>query len=283
MIDRKSLLKQLKEEVNDIEKLINNPKKYYINNKKIMNLLKVGVAVDRLLPFIITSVICFNWEMMRGNTPFITNDVVQEASVSKYMSSNGEEKINYSFDYEYDEEFIEYRTSWEEKENDFYEQTVTSYRVDNYLNLSNVEEILSMSKEELDEKLVVENVTTNLKNDINKEEVKAENIVAINIVYNDKNNTIIRDETIGEDMASSICYLLEAIVWGNFFRILKKKIGKEKVKKYLDEKYEKYEAKTEDYDKRTLEDWKKILKLKKENLSLLDDSYLNTENKKLVK
>jgi len=283
MIDRKSLLKQLKEEVNDIEKLINNLKKYYINNKKIMNLLKVGVAVDRLLPFIITSVICFNWEMMRGNTPFITNDVVQEASVSKYMSSNGEEKINYSFDYEYDEEFIEYRTSWEEKENDFYEQTVTSYRVDNYLNLSNVEEILSMSKEELDEKLVVENVTTNLKNDINKEEVKAENIVAINIVYNDKNNTIIRDETIGEDMASSICYLLEAIVWGNFFRILKKKIGKEKVKKYLDEKYEKYEAKTEDYDKRTLEDWKKILKLKKENLSLLDDSYLNTENKKLVK
>lgn len=129
MKNNKYLLKQL---TSDIERL-----QYKIEHRCISNvrsfvartLIKSGIAIDYALPFIISSVLAYNNLISEGYNPLHFDDVAVKAGIETIDTSSGVHIEHISFDFIYDNRLIEYSTGWIINDNNLYERTVTSYKL----------------------------------------------------------------------------------------------------------------------------------------------------------
>lgn len=272
MNSRDKLVNKLCIDVKKLENKIEHRKLYNIRNVVLKSFLKSGIALDYAFPFIIASIVIALSYQSKDKSPFRIDEITQKASVETIDTSSGIHLENISYDFDYNNKLIEYSTGWIINDKGLYERTVTSYRLSDKLDLSKTDEILSMSKEEIEKILVVTNVQKICKNILTLED-EIYNSNALIIVNHKKsdNEIIIRKETSEENLLQGVLYIIESLIWGNSFRLIEKVF----VKTYLRDKLVEYETSLRLISKEELEEMKKILELKKQNLTMINETTTN--------
>lgn len=272
MKNRNELVNKLSKDVKKLENKIEHRKIYNIRNFVVKSLLKSGIAIDYALPFILASIVIAHSYSAKGNAPFHIDEITEKASIETIDTSSGIHLENVSYDFSYDDELIEYLTGWVTNDKGLYERTVTSYRISDEINLSETDKILSMSKEEIENMLVVTNVQTICKNTLTPEDkiYDADALIVINHSESE-NETITRQETSSENIWNSIWFIIMALCWGNNVRNIEKLF----VKTYIRDRLREYEPLFRQINKEELETMKRILEVKKQNLAMIDETSNN--------
>lgn len=276
MKNNHELVAKLNNDVNKLQNKIAHRNLYNVRNFVVQALLKSGIAIDYALPFILAAIIFANSQTAKGNTPFRINEITEKAGIETMDTSNGIHIEHISYDFNYDDELIEYTTGWIVNDKGLYERTVTSYRLSDEIDLDDTEKILSMSKEELEQLLVITNVKTIKKNTLDAED-SIYNDDAIIVVNHSESETetITRLETSSENTWGTILYIILALCWGNNFRNIEKIF----VKTYLRDRLREYEPLFRQINKEELETMKKMLKVKQENLAMVSCTEKSVDNK----
>ncbi len=268
MIDNNELMKKLTKDANRLQNKIEHRKLYNIRNAVVRSLIKSGIAVDYALPFIIVAMIIANAQTSKGNAPFRVDEIVEKAGIETIDTSSGIHLEHLSYDFDYDDELIEYSTGWIVNEQGLYERTVTSYRLNDDIDLENKEKILEMTKDDIDNALVITDIKTVKKNALNPEDQIYNSDAIIVIDHSEsEEETITRLETKSENFWHSLWYIVLVLSYGNNVRILEKIF----VKTYMRDKLREYEPSFRKINKEELDKMKKILKMKQENLSMLNN------------
>lgn len=272
MINSNELIQKLTKDVNRLQNKIEHRKLYNIRNNVVRLLLKSGVAIDYAFPFIIAAIIIGESQASKGNAPFHIDLISEKASIETIDTSNGMHLERTSYDFNYNDELIEYSTGWIVNEKGLYERTVTSYRLNDEIDLEDTKKVMSMTKEEIDQLLVITNVRTIKKNVLNPDDsiYSSEAIVVINHSESEI-ETFTRLETFGENVFSSVLYIILVLCWGNSVR----NIEKIYVKTYIRDILVGYEHFFRKITEEELENMKKILKVKQENLAMLNSETKN--------
>lgn len=268
MIDNNELMKKLTKDANRLQNKIEHRKLYNIRNAVVRSLIKSGIAVDYALPFIIVAMIIANAQTSKGNAPFRVDEIVEKAGIETIDTSSGIHLEHLSYDFDYDDELIEYSTGWIVNEQGLYERTVTSYRLNDDIDLENKEKILEMTKDDIDNALVITDIKTVKKNALNPEDQIYNSDAIIVIDHSEsEEETITRLETKSENFWHSLWYIVLVLFYGNNVRLLEKIF----VKTYMRDKLREYEPSFRKINKEELDKMKKILKMKQENLSMLNN------------
>lgn len=268
MIDNNELMKKLTKDANRLQNKIEHRKLYNIRNAVVRSLIKSGIAVDYALPFIIVAMIIANAQTSKGNAPFRVDEIVEKAGIKTIDTSSGIHLEHLSYDFDYDDELIEYSTGWIVNEQGLYERTVTSYRLNDDIDLENKEKILEMTKDDIDNALVITDIKTVKKNALNPEDQIYNSDAIIVIDHSEsEEETITRLETKSENFWHSLWYIVLVLSYGNNVRLLEKIF----VKTYMRDKLREYEPSFRKINKEELDTMKKILKMKQENLSMLNN------------
>lgn len=268
MIDNNELMKKLTKDANRLQNKIEHRKLYNIRNAVVRSLIKSGIAVDYALPFIIVAMIIANAQTSKGNAPFRVDEIFEKAGIETIDTSSGIHLEHLSYDFDYDDELIEYSTGWIVNEQGLYERTVTSYRLNDDIDLENKEKILEMTKDDIDNALVITDIKTVKKNALNPEDQIYNSDAIIVIDHSEsEEETITRLETKSENFWHSLWYIVLVLSYGNNVRILEKIF----VKTYMRDKLREYEPSFRKINKEELDKMKKILKMKQENLSMLNN------------
>lgn len=268
MIDNNELMKKLTKDANRLQNKIEHRKLYNIRNAVVRSLIKSGIAVDYALPFIIVAMIIANAQTSKGNAPFRVDEIVEKAGIETIDTSSGIHLEHLSYDFDYDDELIEYSTGWIVNEQGLYERTVTSYRLNDDIDLENKEKILEMTKDDIDNVLVITDIKTVKKNALNPEDQIYNSDAIIVIDHSEsEEETITRLETKSENFWHSLWYIVLVLSYGNNVRLLEKIF----VKTYMRDKLREYEPSFRKINKEELDTMKKILKMKQENLSMLNN------------
>ena len=273
-MNKVSLVKKLTYDVKKLENKIEHRKLYNIRNYIIKTLIKSGIAVDYALPFIITAIIVASGESaLKGDLPFHIDEVTEKARVETIDTSNGTHIEHISYDFDYDEEIIEHSTGWVKKDKNLYERTLTSYRLSDDIDLSDTNKVLSMTKEEIEKILVVTNVKKISKNTLTPEDEMYDKDAIIIINHTEsEDDKITRKETIGENALNSILYIILTLGWGFSLG----KLGKIFIKTYFRDILKEYEPLFNPINKEDLEAMKRMLEVKKENLSMISETENNS-------
>lgn len=276
MISNNELVEKLTNDVNRLQNKIEHRNLYNVRNFVIKALLKSGIAIDYALPFILAAIIIANSQASKGDAPFRIDEITEKAGIETIDTSSGIHLEHISYDFSYDDELIEHSTGWIINDKGLYERTVTSYRLNDEINLEDTEKIMSMTKEEVDQALVITNVRTIKKNTLTPED-SIYNSAAIIVINHSKSEeeTFTRLETTSENVWHSIWYIVLALCWGNNFRNIEKLF----VRTYIRDRLREYEPLFRQINKEELETMRKILKVKQENLAMINSESKNIGEK----
>lgn len=267
MIDNNELMKKLTKDANRLQNKIELRKLYNIRNVVVGSLIKSGIAVDYALPFIIVAMILANAQISKGNAPFRVDEIVEKAGIETIDTSSGIHLEHLSYDFDYDDKLIEYSTGWIVNEQGLYERTITSYRLNDAIDLENKEKIFEMTKDDIDNALVITNIKTVKKNYLTPEdEIYTSDAIIVIDHSKSEEETITRLETKSENFWFSLLYIVLVLCYGNNIRFLEKIF----VKTYIRDKLREYEPSFRKINKEELDTMKEILKIKQENLSMLN-------------
>lgn len=275
MLTNDKLIKKLNKDVDRLQNMIEHRKFYNICNFVIRALLKSGIAIDYALPFIVSALIIINIYAEKGNVPFRIDEVMKKANIETIDISSGIHIEHLSYDFDYDNELIEYSTGWFKNDNGLYERTVTSYKISDEIDLEDTENIMKMSKEELEKILKINNIST-IKKDVLTEEDSIYNIEAIIVTnhFESENYIMNRPETSGENVLNSLLYIITVLFSGSIIMGLERIL----VKTYIRDKLKEYQISFRHINKNELERMRKILKVKQENLAMLINEETNIDN-----
>lgn len=274
MTNCNSLFNSLSKDIKNLENQIKLKNINNIHNYTLKALIKSGLAIDCALPFIISAFIIANSQSFKENKPYHIDNVIVRASIETVDTSSGFHLENISYDLDYDTKLIDYSTGWIINDLGLYERTVTSYRISNDIDLADTQRILSMSKEEIEEILTITNIQTICKNSILPEDkiYDRDALIVVNHVKSD-DEFLVRQETASENIWHSIWYIVQTILGGLGFKVIRKIFVINSIK----DKLQAYENSLKPIDKETLEKMKKILELKKQNLEMLDPTIENID------
>lgn len=276
MISNHELVEKLTNDVNRLQNKIEHRNLYNVRNFVIKALLKSGIAIDYALPFILAAIIIANSQASKGDAPFRIDEITEKAGIETIDTSSGIHLEHISYDFSYNDELIEHSTGWIINDKGLYERTVTSYRLNDEINLEDTEKIMSMTKEEVDQALVITNVRTIKKNTLTPEDsiYNSDAIIVINHSESEE-ETFTRLETTSENVLHSIWYIVLALCWGNNFRNIEKLF----VRTYIRDRLREYEPLFRQINKEELETMRKILKVKQENLAMINSESKNIGEK----
>ena len=269
MMDKQTLVDKLTNETKQLENKIEHRKLYNIRNLVIKALIKSGIVIDYALPFILATIIIAHSQAAKGNAPFKRDEITEKAGIETIDTSSGIHVEHLSYDFSYDDEILEYSTGWIINDRGLYQRTVTSYRLDDSIDLSDTDKVLNMTKEEVESALVITNVKTIQKNTLSPEDsiYDEDALIVINHTSSEE-ETMTRPETSGENALHSIWFVVLSLCWGNNVRNIEKLF----VKTYIRDKLKEYEPLFRKINKEELEEMKKILEIKKRNLAMITPS-----------
>lgn len=266
MFDRNKLVNILTNEVNQLENKIEHRKFYSVRNFVIKSLIRSGIAIDYALPYILATILVFQYQVSRGNIPFRYDDIKVRTGIETIDTSTGIHLEHISEDFDYDYVILEHSTGWSINDDGLYERVVTSYRMNFEIDLSNIKNVLFMSKDEIDNIFEVFDVQTINKTNLNYEDsvYNEEAIILISQVYSN-DNIITRKESLAENIFNSLAFLLGVFLLGSCF----KNIAKCFIKIDIRDRLKVYESL---FNEINLQELEKILEIKKQNLALITSS-----------
>lgn len=269
MNSRNELVNKLSGDVKRLENKIEHRTLYNIRNMVVKALLKSGIAIDYALPFILASIVIAHSYSAKGDAPFHIDEITEKASIETIDTSSGIHLEHLSYDFSYNDELIEYSTGWITNDKGLYERTVTSYRISDEIDLSETDKILSMSKEEIENILIVTNIQTIRKNTLTPEDKIYDSDALIVVNHSEsEDEAITREETSSENIWHSILFIIMAL---SNTRLIEKLF----VKTYIRDRLREYEPLFRQINKEELEIMKKILEVKKQNLAMIDETSNN--------
>ena len=273
MLNNYELIKKLTNDINRLQNIIEHKKLYNIRNTIVRALLKSGIAIDYAFPFILAAVITVNIQALRKNLPFRIDEIPEKARIETIDTSSGIHMEHISYDFSYDDNIIEYSTGWIINEKDLYERTATSYKLNDDVDLENTEKIMAMSKEELESMLTVTNVETIKKKVLSSDDMiyNSDSIIVIKHVKSEEEK-FKRLETRSENFWNSLIFVVSTLyvgwnlkIAGILFMITTPK-----------DKLKEYEPSFRQITIEELETMKDMIKLKQENLAMLNNEVTNT-------
>lgn len=269
MMDKQALVDKLTNETKQLENKIEHRKLYNIRNLVIKAVIKSGIVIDYALPFILATIIIAHSQAAKGNAPFKRDEITEKAGIETIDTSSGIHVEHLSYDFSYDDEILEYSTGWIINDRGLYQRTVTSYRLDDSIDLSDTDKVLKMTKEEVENALIITNIKTIQKNTLLPEDsiYDEDALIVINHTSSEE-QTMTRPETSSENTLHSIWFVVLSLCWGNNVRIIEKLF----VKTHIRDKLREYEPLFRKINKEELEEMKKILEIKKHNLAMITPS-----------
>lgn len=240
---------------------------YNIHAFIIRSLINCGIGLDYALPFLVSAIIIGCRFISDGNAPFIIDEIVDCANVETIDTSSGFHSEKISYDYDYDDLSFEYSTGWSIDDEGLYERVVTSY-VTEGIDFSDTFQIFSMSKEEIEDKFIVNNIKTIKKNNLEEEDKMYDKDSFFIVQYRDSETEFTtRKETNYENFWHSVLYLVLSLVGGAILT------GGERIfiKVRIKDKLNKYKDKYAYFDEQALHKFNNVFKIREENISLLSE------------
>lgn len=268
------LIKKLTHDVNKVQNKINHRNIYNIRNFAVRLLLNGGIVLDYSLPFVIGAVIAINTQAYKKNPPFQKDSIATKIKVETVDTSSGIHYESVSNDFNYNKSSIEYSTGWTINDDGLYERTATSYRLSDDIDLSNTEQILSMTKEELEQLLTITNVKTIKTNTITPDDSIYASDAIIITKHSDSAEKAYRSETNIENFFNSLAYFSLIFCIGSSLRKVKNIF----LRSYVQDKLNGYKSEFRQINKEELETLRNSLKLKQENLAMINNPYPNSED-----
>lgn len=257
---------QLESEIEELEYKIKNRKKYNRGKKFKYILIKALIILELAFPFVLglcATKILFD---AFGKTPIKRSKIVDKPSVQYIVDSNENEKTTISYNEKYDENLIEYSTGWILNNNGLFERQVTIYELNDKEIRSNYRNILSLSKDELATFFKVIDYQKIQKTKLDETDLNYEtNYIVIKQVIDDEKYYRVRNETDFENFLETFVFFFMVYIEGFVIDDLIGMI----LKRCISTKIEYYELVNRPIKEKDIEELKKILALKKENLKLL--------------
>lgn len=263
MSDEEKLLKSLTKEVKDMENMIKNAKLYKLKKQFKKNLIKSGIVLNHVIPYALASFISYGSVSAIGYNPFSYEKVKENAKIETFETSTGLNRKTSSKDIEYGSNSFGHTTAWKLNDNGLYERTITVYEIDDSIDLSDTDKVLSMTKEEVEAKLNIIDIKTIQKNVLNEEDkIYDEDMLIITRSTEDEDDFKMRNETFFENILDVGFWLALTIVFGATINVINKKLFK------LDEKLKAIDESIviEKVDVSTISE---VLKVKKHNLEMI--------------
>ena len=263
MSDEEKLLKSLTKEVKDMENMIKNAKLYKLKKQFKKNLIKSGIVLNHVIPYALASFISYGSVSAIGYNPFSYEKVKENAKIETFETSTGLNRKTSSKDIEYGSNSFGHTTAWKLNDNGLYERTMTVYEIDDSIDLSDTDKVLSMTKEEVEAKLNIIDIKTIQKDVLNDEDkIYDEDMLIITRSTEDEDDFKMRNETFFENILDVGFWIALTIVFGAAIRVINKKLFK------LDEKLKAIDESIviEEVDVNTISE---VLKVKKHNLEMI--------------
>lgn len=263
MSDEEKLLKSLTKEVKDMENMIKNAKLYKLKKQFKKNLIKSGIVLNHIIPYALASFISYGSVSAIGYNPISYEKVKENAKIETFETSTGFNKRIESKDIEYNSNSFEHTTAWKLNANGLYERTITAYEIDDSIDLSDTDKVLTMTKEEVEAKLNIIDIKTIQKDVLNDEDkIYDEDMLIITRSTEDEDDFKMRNETFFENILDVGFWLALTIVFGATINVINKKLFK------LDEKLKAIDESIviEKVDVSTISE---VLKVKKHNLEMI--------------
>ena len=256
----------IKEMVQNTSKLQNDIKYYKlinIRNKIIRILIKSGLALDTILPFLCSLTICYQ---DTSTKPFKLDNIKTYASIQTIdMNKIHLEKESYKTNYY--KNSVEYTTGFI-KNNDMYERTVTTYELSKD-DINNIDEFNNMTYEDLNEQLQIKEVKIIRKKELSQNDYLylVDTVIVTKSGIDESKYKITKQNIVDESM-DIILYLFfsGSLTFGLY--TAKEILFSEKLKKKLKQKEKQYQ----NLSKKELEEMKQILLLNKNNLQLFEQT-----------
>ena len=253
------LIKNLQKDIKNLELRIDDKR-----IDRLKKLCKVGFVLNHIMPFVISSFISVLISSKINMSPFCYEKVKEYANIRLIKTSSGFENKKESYGADSLEESFLYTTDCQLNDNSLYERNVTMYKMNDSIDEDNIDEMLKLSKEELEETFDIIDIQKIQKNNLTLEdEMYSEDMVIIEINTEDKDKYIKRNETFIENLIDvSGCIGIIILVGAIIEKIDKKFL---KISNKL-KKYQEHLTSLQDYD---TDELKKVLIIKKQNLELL--------------
>ena len=263
MSDEEKLLKSLTKEVKDMENMIKNAKLSKLKKQFKKRLIKSSIVLNHVIPYALATFISYSTISAIGYNPISDEKVKENTKIETFETSTGLNRKNSSKDIEYGSNSFLYTTSWKLNDNGLYERTIIVYEIDDSIDLSDTDKLLSMTKEDVEAKLNIIDIKTIQKNILNDEDkIYDEDMLIVTRSLEDKDDFKMRNETFFENILDVGFWIALTIIFGTTIRVINKKAFK------LDEKLKTiYESiLIEEIEADTISE---ILKVKKHNLEMI--------------
>lgn len=259
-----NLIDTLVKQRDEIQDKIDNYQKYNEINYIRRKIVKTGLVINYALPFILSAIILFSISKKTNNTPFIIDNVEEKEKIELIDSSNGyhEENICYG---ENNNSKIEYSEKWKKNEYGLYERKVTSYIMYD-IDINDRKTIFSMSKEELENNLIKlsEEIFTKPYLEEKDKSFMEDCVIITRIVETE--NIKKEKESKGKNIIFTLLYIAMFFIIGNSIKLISRVLIRDKITNKLKEIDYKYI----EIDEKQLEKLKEILKIREENINLLN-------------
>lgn len=272
---KNNIVVKLKKDIKKYEKALKLRPFYNTKNIIIKTMIRYGLIIDYALPYIVSGFIISNiTNEFFDNVPFKKDMVYRKISVETIDSSYGYHSEKETVDFKYNEKSIEYSTAWYINQDGLYERKVTTYNINHNIDLNNTELIFSLSDDELKRTFRINNTKTITKERLEQgDEIYSENALFIINSYT-SNNGRLRLENDKENYSFSLIYLILVLISGFELGLVSRMFIKSPIRNGLKE----LDAIYQPISKDDIEYIKKVIALKKENLSLFDSNLNEEEN-----
>ena len=262
-MNKKDLLKKLKKDILRTEWIIEHPDLYNRRNEIICYLANMGIVLDRCIPFFVLAPSLF--VLLPDNfKPFKVYHHPIYSTITTIDTSLGYHDEKELFESTQGNS-IEYSTGWV-LQDDCYERFVTRYLYSNVV-LKDKDDLFDMSKEELDNKLcIIKNYSVKKKRLKSKDHFYDDDMLVIVSNKNSSNVVGFRNDSVLEWSVKALVYLYVVAIGGGCLVFLKSLYGP----KFLEDKLTEIENNHKGIA--NIHELKKVLAMKKENLSLLEDN-----------
>ena len=260
------ILKKITKDVNHLQFQIEHRKLYNAFIVFVRFWVKSGIILDKCFPFFLSTVLVLNSDSFKNDKAFKRDIVSKPAYIQTINTSNGifEENIRAVGG----DNIVEYSSAWMINNTGLYERTVVTYKVNNKINLKNIDEILSMTEEELNDLLKIIDVNVVTKEYLTEEDqLYNEDVVIVTQYIKSKDVEVLRQETSKENFEHSVAYIFLTCLFAVWFMKIKKFL----IKTVIEDKLEDSLTMHRYIHEIELEDLENILEIKRDNLSLLQN------------
>lgn len=276
MEDNKKILLDLQAELEREKEIVENLEAYNKRNKLILLAAKIGLALHKSAPYIISTLLVFSY--LRSSTSFFEKEKLVYADSNCIVTSSGDSHTFSSFDEVYSDSSFFHTTGWRmNPDTGLWSRTETVYgtSLPNDMELQNYEEIFELSKEEIEELVNVKDVRFIEKRYLSEEDhLYDEDAIVVKFSTDDLSDSRVEPLNAVDVIARAVLFLGLSISMGIGTRLVVKKVFKEFG---LDNKVKEIELSHKIVSSEERDNIVRLLKLKERSLGILNDEEQSIE------